>query len=142
MRSSWTFVATGCLGVFTAAASVLVFSPLLVDIAEDLSTSVSLAANIFVVLLVANGIGAYAGGRIVDRWGRRVVMIGCMIFLAFALCGASLSQSLLQLSGWVAIAGLCCGACIAAILAEVSVRVHPNQRGTSTAWNIDKRTVV
>lgn len=134
MHRPWTFVATGCLGVFTAAASVLVFSPLLVDIAEDLSTSVSQAASIFVVLLVANGIGAFAGGRTADRWGRREVMIGGMITLAFALTGASLSRGLLQLAGWVAMSGLCAGACIAAILAEVSVQVDPNQRGRALAW--------
>ncbi len=134
MRRSWTFVATSCLGVFTAAASVLVFSPLLVDIAEDLSVTLSQAANLFVVFLVARGIGAYAGGRNIDRWGQRVVMIVCMIVLAFSLTGASLSQGLLQLSGWVAICGLCGGAIIAAILSEVSVRVPRNQRGRAFAW--------
>ncbi|MCP5087320.1 MAG: MFS transporter [Rhodobacteraceae bacterium] len=110
------------------------FSPLLVDVAEEFSVSLSLAANLFVVFLVANGIGAFAGGRIADLRGRRVVMIGCMLVLAFALIGASLSEGLLQLAGWFAISGLCAGACIAAILAEVSVRVGRSQRGRAFAW--------
>lgn len=134
MHRSWTFVATGCLGVFTAAASVLVFSPLLIDVAEEFSVSLSKAANLFVVFLVASGTGAYAGGRTADLWGRRAVMIGCMIVLAFALIGASQSQGLLQLAGWFAICGLCAGACIAAILAEVSIRVRRSQRGRAFAW--------
>jgi predicted MFS family arabinose efflux permease len=133
MSRPWIFVATGCLGVFTAVASILVFSPLLVDVANDLSASLQQATRLFVVIIITNGIGAYVGGRSADRWGQRRVMIGCMIILAFALAGASQSHSLLQLAGWIAIAGICCGSCIASILVEVSVRVRRSQRGRAFA---------
>ena len=129
MHGPWTFVAISCLTLFAAATANLAFSPLVVDISQSLATPLWLVAKLFVFFLVAASLGAYLAGRLIDRWGQRTVIVGATITLACALLGASVSQSYMQLAGWMAVAGFSSNASITAILMEISVRVPVRQRG-------------
>jgi MFS transporter, DHA1 family, inner membrane transport protein len=134
MPMPWALVAACCIGMFAATASGSTRAPFLLDIAQDLATTLPAIANLFGVTSVAWGTSAYLTGRASDQVGRRVFLVFAPIVLACALFAMAHAQTYWQLVILVTLGGLCCGAFTATSMAEVSLRVESHQRGRALGW--------
>jgi MFS transporter, DHA1 family, inner membrane transport protein len=134
MPMPWGLVISACIGMFAATASGSTRAPFLPDMALDLGVSLPAIANLFGVTATSWGIGAYIGGRLSDRIGRRVFLIGAPIGLALSMFAVGLVESYWPLVACVCTAGLFCGAFTATAMAEVSLRVDDSQRGRALGW--------
>lgn len=75
--------------------------------------------------LVGMAIGSFFLGRVADRYGRRLTLLGCLISMTGGMLMVPSASSVLQLSVWRIIVGLGIGgilACINAVVAEFSSR--------------------
>ena len=72
----WLLLAACCFGVFTASCSGSTRAPFLIDMANDLSVSVPLVANLVAITSISWGIASLLAGAGSARWGRRPFLVG------------------------------------------------------------------
>lgn len=123
-------LAIGWLTLFLVGTELFVFSPLLPMLSATYDLSTKLAGLCVTVFAFAYTISAPLFGYVSDRFGRRRVLIGCLL----AFCAANLlTAAASNLSGLLAarlFAGAVAGGISPAIYALVSGAAPPNRRAT------------
>lgn len=130
----WALLAAGCLAMFAASASGTTRAPFLIAMAEDLSTTLPVVANLMALTAIAWGVTSGFAGAAADRHGRRPFLIGGPIGLGIGLYGVSLSDSVLALAVWATVVGGCAGAYTGVLMTEVADRTVDRQRGRALGW--------
>ena len=117
------------VGTGTRMASGVMIKPLEVEFGWD-RASISLALAIG---LLANGLGAPFGGRLMDRFGPRKVVIGGLLFTILSTLGTVIMHSLFELTlWWGLVAGLSSGALGGTLGPVVANRWFVARRGLVT----------
>src|SRR5262245_60746135 len=129
----WVVVAVillvSMVGTGTRMASGVMVKPLESEFGWD-RASISLALAIG---LLANGLGAPFGGRLIDRFGPLRVVVGSLAVTIVATVGTILMQSLFELTFWWGlVAGLSSGALGGTLGAVVANRWFVARRGLVT----------
>lgn len=130
----WALLAAACLGMFAASSSGTTRAPFLLDMARDLSTSLTMVANLMAMTSIAWGVTSLLAGAGSDRWGRRPFLIGGPLGLALCMIGVATSPGYLGVAIAVTLAGGCSGAFTGVIMAEASARTVDRQRGRALGW--------
>lgn len=130
----WALVLAGCFGFFAATATGSTRAPFLPDMAADLNVSLPAIANLFGVTAASWGFAAYLVGRISDRIGRKVFIVGAPAGIAILMFLASKVDSYEAMVLIVALTSMCCGSFTASVLAEVSLRAHPSFHGRAFGY--------
>lgn len=130
----WALLAAACLGMFAASSSGTTRAPFLLDMARDLSTSLTWVANLMAMTSISWGITSLIAGAGSDRWGRRPFLIGGPLGLALCLVGVAMSSSYLAVAVAVTLAGGFAGGFTGVIMAEASARTVDWQRGRALGW--------
>jgi len=120
--------------MFAASSSGTTRAPFLLDMAQDLDTSLPVVANLMAATAIAWGVSSGVAGTAADRYGRRVFLVGGPAGLGLGLAGISLSQSILELALWSTFIGGCAGAYSGVLMTEVSSRTADRQRGRALGW--------
>lgn len=130
----WALLAAACLGMFAASSSGTTRAPFLLDMARDLSASLTMVANLMAMTSVAWGASSLVAGAGSDRWGRRPFLIGGPLGLAASLVGVAISPGYWSVALAVTLAGTFAGGFTGVIMAEASARTVDRQRGRALGW--------
>ena len=130
----WALLAAGALAMFAAASSGTTRAPFLLDMARDLSTSLTLVANLVAATSIAWAIAGMLAGAYSDRWGRRPFLILGPLALCFAMVGVATAPNFAMVALWSVVSGGCSGTFTGVIFAETSARVAPDQQGRALGW--------
>ena len=130
----WALLAAGGLAMFTASGSGTTRAPFLLQMAEDLGTSLPLVANLMAMTAIAWGVASLVAGAGSDRWGRRPFLIGGTLALAVCQVGVAVSSSYIGVAIWAALVGFCAGSFTGVVMAEASARTVDRQRGRALGW--------
>ena len=104
VNSQWLVLSLAlCLGI--QAITPDLYLPALPLITKELHSQVSYTQLTLSMLLVFFGIGQLIAGPMSDKWGRRPILIGSLIFYSLAAFGAALAQSMFSLILWRAFQG-------------------------------------
>lgn len=115
-------------GGFVSSASMRVAEPLLPDIAEQFSTTVTEAATLITTFVLACGVFQLVHGPLGDRHGKLRVVCIALFLAAFSSAACATSQSLQQLSFFRFLSGMTAGAVIPLALAYVGDTVPFDKR--------------
>ncbi len=127
--------------MFAASASGTTRAPFLLDMARDLSTSLTLTANVMAMTSVAWGTSSVMAGALSDRFGRRPFLLGGPVGLALGTVGVALSESFVGVAFWATAAGASAGTFTGALMTEVSARVEDRQRGRALGYAISGQSM-
>lgn len=108
--------------------------PALPTLAKSFGVSFGLASGVVTMYLLGNLAGTIPSGWLVDRFGRRPVLIGGPLLsaaMAFLVAGAQSFPELLVLRFFN---GVAAQMWIVARLAAISVNAEPGQRGRLVSW--------
>jgi DHA1 family inner membrane transport protein len=130
----WALVGACLLGMFAMTASGSVRSPLLLEMAADFNVSLPWIANLFGVTSACWGIGSFVVGKVSDRTGRRLFLVGAPLLLAGLMVMVANLDLFWMLVIVTAAAGLVCGAFTASAMTEVSLRTESRQHGRALGW--------
>lgn len=130
----WALLAAACLSMFVASSSGTTRAPFLIDMARDLSASLTLVANLMAATSIAWGVSSFFAGAASDRWGRRPFLIGGPLGLAASLVGLSVAETYLGVAVWATVAGGFAGAFTGVVMTEASARTADRQRGRALGW--------
>jgi predicted MFS family arabinose efflux permease len=133
-RMPWPLLVAACLAMFAASSSGTTRAPFLLAMAEDLTTSLPVVANLMAMTSIAWGIASLLAGAGSDKWGRRPFLVGGPLGLAVCMVGASVSSDFLHVAAWASAAGACSGGFTGVVMAEASSRVTDRQRGRALGW--------
>lgn len=130
----WALIGAACLGSFVCTSSGTTRAPFLIEMADDLSVSMPLVANLVSLTATAWGIASAMAGWLSDVFGRRAVLALSLLGLALTMVAQALAGSFFWVAVWAGAGGACCGAFTGTIYAEVSGRVPDSQRGRALGW--------
>ena len=130
----WGLLAAGSLAMFVAASSGTTRAPFLLDMARDLSTSLTLVANLLAATSISWAIAGMVAGAGSDRWGRRPFLVLGPLALCFAMLGVATAPNFLMVALWSVACGACSGTFTGVIFAETSDRVGEGQQGRALGW--------
>jgi predicted MFS family arabinose efflux permease len=130
----WALIGAASLGMFACTSSGTTRAPFLIDMAQDLSVSMPLVANLVSLTATAWGVSSAFAGWLSDVVGRRSVLVLSLFGLAGTLVGQALANSFFWVAVWATVGGGFCGAFTAAAYAELSGRVADAQRGRALGW--------
>lgn len=133
-RLPWALLAAACLSMFVASSSGTTRAPFLIDMAHDLSASLTLVANLMAATSIAWGVSSFFAGAASDRWGRRPFLVGGPLGLAGALVCLSFAQTYLGVALWATVAGAFAGGFTGVVMTEASARTADRQRGRALGW--------
>lgn len=132
----WVMLGVLCAATFVVASSGTSLAPFLLEMSRDLDADLAAVANLVAVLSVAWGITSLAAGAASDRIGRRPILVLGLGAVAASRLGLALSSSYAAAVGWQLLGGAGGGSFMGAVLAAVSDRVPPAQRGRALGWVI------
>jgi predicted MFS family arabinose efflux permease len=130
----WALIAAACLGSFATTSSGTTRAPFLIEMSHDLAVSVPLVANLVSFTATSWGIASAVAGALSDRTGRRTMLIGGLLALAFAMVGQAFAGDFFWVAVWATLGGACCGTFTGVVFAEVAARVEDYQRGRALGW--------
>jgi MFS transporter, DHA1 family, inner membrane transport protein len=130
----WALIGAACLGSFACTSSGTTRAPFLIEMADDLSVSMPLIANLVSLTATSWGVASVAAGWLSDVMGRRSVLVVSLLGLALTLVAQALAGSFFWVAVWATVGGACCGAFTGVVYAEVSGRVPDGQRGRALGW--------
>src|SRR5690606_16624787 len=99
--------------------------------ASAASVSLVVSAGAFAVALASPCVGMLA-----DAWGRKRVIVPCLLALVAVTLGCAGAQTLEQLIAWRFVGGLCTPGVIAVTLAYISEEAAEQTTGSVTAFYI------
>ncbi len=125
-----------CVASFAVVFNNLVMAPLLPDISEDIGVRVAIAGLLVTGYAIAGGIAAVFSGPIIDRLGRKPVVVTGMSILTVATALSAIAPNFLLLLGSRALAGLGVACLTPAVFAAVGDYFDYEERGRAMAWVI------
>jgi len=125
-----------CVASFAVVFNNLVMAPLLPDISDDIGVRVAVAGLLVTGYAVVGGIAAIFSGPIIDRLGRKPVVVTGMTILMLATGLSAVAPNFLLLLGSRALAGLGVACLTPAVFAAVGDYFEYEERGRAMSWVI------
>jgi multidrug resistance protein len=125
-----------CVASFAVVFNNLVMAPLLPDISDDIGVRVAIAGLLVTGYAVVGGIAAIFSGPIIDRIGRKPVVVTGMSILTVATALSAVAPNFLLLLGSRALAGLGVACLTPAVFAAVGDYFEYEERGRAMSWVI------
>ncbi len=130
----WALILAAIVGSFAATSSGTTRAPFIIVMAQDLSTSVVMVANIVSMTATAWGITSLITGWLSDRVGRRPFIVGGPAVLALCMIGVARADGFLEVALWSTASGACSGTFMGTVFAEISIRAPASHRGRALSW--------
>src|SRR5262245_3565706 len=123
-----------CAAVFLPSVVVLMLGPLLVALAHEFQTSVAMVGQLASATAITWGITAPLAGPVSDAYGRRRMLLTCLLLMAAGLLGSTLAWHYGSLLAFRLLTGV--GAALVppnsvAALADI---FPPTGRGKALGW--------
>ena len=137
--SSWTLILFAA-AVFMVRAGMLMLGPLLVDLADDFDTSVSVAGQLAAATFITWGITAPLVGPISDTYGRRPVLLTGVLLMALGILGSGAAWNFASLLALRLITGIGSAMIPPTIMAAMADSLPPEKVGkavgfiTASSW--------
>ena len=137
--SSWTLILFAT-AVFMVRAGMLMLGPLLVDLADDFDTSVSVAGQLAAATFITWGITAPLVGPISDTYGRRPVLLTGVLLMALGILGSGAAWNFASLLALRLITGIGSAMIPPTIMAAMADSLPPEKVGkavgfiTASSW--------
>ena len=125
-----------CVASFAVVFNNLVMAPLLPDISDDIGVRVAVGGLLVTGYAVVGGIAAIFSGPIIDRLGRKPVVVTGMTILTIATALSAVAPNFLLLLGSRALAGLGVACLTPAVFAAVGDYFDYEERGRAMSWVI------
>ena len=125
-----------CVASFAVVFNNLVMAPLLPDISDDVGVRVAVAGLLVTGYAIVGGIAAIFSGPIIDRLGRKPVVVTGMTILTVATALSAVAPNFLLLLGSRALAGLGVACLTPAVFAAVGDYFDYEERGRAMSWVI------
>lgn len=122
------------LGFFAIISNNNLIPPILVDLSQEFSVSVSLAGQVVTAYAISSAIMALLVGPLIDRYGRRPIMLVGSGILAVSSLTSALAWSFPVLLGFRALTGLGSAAFQTAILTAIGDLFPYQERGKAMGW--------
>lgn len=129
-----------CVASFAVVFNNLIIAPLLPAISDDFGVKVAVAGLLVTAYALTGGAAAVFAGPILDRTGRRPVMLAGMGILAVATAASSVAPTFWALMASRAIAGLGVACLTPAVFAAVGDNFAYHERGKAMSWVISANT--
>lgn len=125
---------------FTVVFNNLIITPVLPDIADDFDIGVGLAGMLITVYALSAGLVAFFAGPLIDRYGRRRVILVGISVIALATFASAIAPNFAALLACRAVAGLGVAGLQPAVFAAVGDYFPYNERGRAMGWIITANT--
>jgi predicted MFS family arabinose efflux permease len=129
-----------CLASFAVVFNNLIITPILPDISENLHVRVAIAGLLVTAYAVVGGIAAIFSGPIIDRIGRKPVVVTGMSLLTVATALSAIAPNFIFLAGSRMMAGLGVACLTPAVFAAVGDYFSYEERGRAMSWVISANT--
>ncbi|MCC7366036.1 MAG: MFS transporter [Dehalococcoidia bacterium] len=129
-----------CVASFSAAFNNLIVSPILPDISDDLGVRVAVAGLLVTGYAIAGGVAAVAAGPLLERVGRRRVVVTGMGLLTVATVCSAFAPTFVALVGCRVVAGLGVACLTPAVFSAVGDYFEYHERGRAMGWVITANT--
>ncbi len=130
-----------CTASFASVFNNLIIAPILPDISDDFGVRVAVVGLLVTATAVVGGVAGIFAGPLIDRLGRRPVVVTGMTLLAVATILSALAPSFLFLAGARALAGLGVACLTPAVFAAVGDYFEYSERGRAMSWVISANTM-
>ncbi len=125
-----------CVASFAVVFNNLVMAPLLPDISEDIGVRVAVAGLLVTGYAVMGGVAAIFSGPIIDRLGRKPVVVTGMSILTVATALSAVAPGFTSLMASRALAGLGVACLTPAVFAAVGDYFEYEERARAMSWVI------
>ncbi len=122
--------------LFSMFSQVMIVSPILLQIGEELDVPVARLGLLITAYALSMGVCALATGPVSDRVGRRRVLLVGSLIMTVALLLHGLAWSFASLLALRALAGLAAGMVSASAVAFVGDYYPPHRRGWANGWTL------
>ena len=122
------FLVSVAVGLFSTQSASLMLGPLLIDIASEFDTSVSVAGQLATVTFAAWAVSVVSVGPLSDSFGRRPVALAGLSLLSIATLSAAFAPNLETLMALRVVTGLGGGMIPPNSLAAVADSISPARR--------------
>lgn len=129
-----------CVASFAVVFNNLIITPILPDISDDLGISVGVAGLLVTAYAMVGGIAAIFSGPIIDRLGRKPVVVVGMSILAVATVLSAIAPTFGLLMASRALAGLGVACLTPAVFSAVGDYFAWEERGRAMSWVITANT--
>lgn len=129
-----------CLASFAVVFNNLIITPILPDISDDLHVRVAIAGLLVTAYAIVGGVAAIFSGPIIDRIGRKPVVVTGMSLLTLATALSAVAPNFIFLAGSRMMAGLGVACLTPAVFAAVGDYFSYEERGRAMSWVISANT--
>lgn len=129
-----------CVASFAVVFNNLIITPILPEISDDLEVRVAIAGLLVTAYAIVGGVAAVFSGPIIDRIGRRPVVVAGMSTLTVATAFSALAPNFGLLMAARAQAGLGVACLTPAVFAAVGDYFSYEERGRAMSWVITANT--
>lgn len=129
-----------CVASFASVFNNLIIAPILPEISDDLGVRVAIGGLLVTAYAVVGGIAAFFSGPIIDRIGRKPVVVTGMSILTVATALSSIAPTFELLMAARALAGLGVACLTPAVFSAVGDYFSYQERGRAMSWVISANT--
>lgn len=129
-----------CVASFASVFNNLIIAPILPDLAEDLGVRVAVGGLLVTMYAVVGGVTAIFSGPIIDRIGRKPVVVTGMTVLTIATACSAVAPTFETLIAARALAGLGVACLTPAVFSAVGDYFSYEERGRAMSWVISANT--
>lgn len=129
-----------CVASFAVVFNNLIITPILPDIADDMNVRIAVAGLLVTAYAMVGGAAAVFAGPIIDRLGRKPVVVAGMTVLTIATMLSAIAPGYATLMASRALAGLGVACLTPAVFAAVGDYFEYHERGRAMSWVITANT--
>lgn len=129
-----------CVASFASVFNNLIIAPILPDISDDLGVRVAVGGLLVTVYAIVGGTTAFFSGPIIDRIGRKPVVVTGMAILTVATGLSAVAPTFGLLMAARALAGLGVACLTPAVFSAVGDYFSYQERGRAMSWVISANT--
>ncbi len=129
-----------CVASFASVFNNLIIAPILPDIADDMGVRIAVAGMLVTAYAVVGGLAAFFSGPIIDKIGRKPVVVTGMTVLTIATGLSSIAPTFETLVAARALAGLGVACLTPAVFSAVGDYFSYEERGRAMSWVISANT--
>ena len=129
-----------CVASFASVFNNLIIAPILPDISDDLGVRVAVGGLLVTVYAIVGGTTAFFSGPIIDRIGRKPVVVTGMTILTVATGLSAIAPTFGLLMAARALAGLGVACLTPAVFSAVGDYFSYQERGRAMSWVISANT--
>ena len=129
-----------CMASFSVVFNNLIITPILPSIASDLDVRITIAGLLVTGYAIASGAAGIFSGPLIDKLGRKPIVVWGMTLLAVATALSALAPGYYWLMASRILAGLGVACLTPAVFAAVGDYFAYNQRGRAMSWVVTANT--